>query len=210
MEPLFLTRGRIKNLKAPEDFDSGSSAIRSGRTVRAALSKQKRAIEFATKRLKRSGDLAQVSQYRPSRYLMIHSSPANLEDDAVQEALLVLKLVGLIYSRACPQPLAEIPSLRDSSLAEDFEDTATTHVRSFRCVPGKNAVSHLNLLFRPRKTETTNESSLSALPLRVRLPHIRVSRPLTFTPGLSCWHAVIQAEIKTRSRSVLKMRVNLT
>ena len=53
----------------------------------SALSKQPREAAAAAKRLGRAKDLAQVAQYRRSLRVLMFSSPADLEDDDVIEAL---------------------------------------------------------------------------------------------------------------------------
>ena len=125
----------------------------------AALSKQQRDIAVAEKRLERARDLAQAAQYRRALRILMHSSPADLDDETVQTALRALHPERKPVSSLPPiaLPSATIPSRK---LLKNVLRRMDDHSAAG---PDGMPVPHLKLLVRPRTGETTDDSGLAAL-----------------------------------------------
>ena len=125
----------------------------------SALSKQLREAAAAAKRLERAKDLAQVAQYRRSLRVLMFSSPADLEDDDVIEALRALHPergpVQNIPPHALPTAVMPSRKLLKGVLRRMDDHSAAG--------PDGMPVPHLKLLVRPRTGETAATSGLAAL-----------------------------------------------
>ena len=125
----------------------------------SALSKQQRAASIATKRLERARDLSQAAKYRRSLRLLMHSSPAYLDDDDVQAALRALhpRREPVKYLPPTSLPSATVPSWK---LLKNVLRRMHNHSSAG---PDGMPFPHLKLLVRPRTGETADNSGLSAL-----------------------------------------------
>ena len=125
----------------------------------SALSKQLQESAAAAKRLERARDLAQVAQYRRSLRVLMHASPADLDDATVQAALKALHPEREEVRNLPPSslPSATTPSRKLlKSVLRKMDDHSAAG-------PDGMPVPHLKLLVRPRTGETTDDSGLSAL-----------------------------------------------
>ena len=74
-----------------EDVDAAKHEVEWLKKHPDALSKQLRQQAAAAKRVEKARDLAQIAQYRRSLRVLLHSSPADLDDEAVIEVLRSLR-----------------------------------------------------------------------------------------------------------------------
>lgn len=122
------------------------------------MSQQQREIAVASMHLERGRDLAQVAQYRRSLRLLMHSSPSDLDKEAVQAALRSLNLERAPVVSLSP---AALPSTTPSrKLLKSFLRRLDDHSAAR---PDGMPVPHLKLLVRPRTGANTDDSGLAAL-----------------------------------------------